>query len=86
MKSNSYARVACKILKYLNECYENSLDANVDSLNASMLGTSDRQLIIRNDENTVRGCYVEGIEFMDVIPPENSVLNHPRNWHITSQG
>ncbi len=54
MKSNSYARIACKILKYLNDCYENGLDASIDSLNASMLGIPDRQLIIRNDENAVR--------------------------------
>lgn len=43
MRSNSYTRVACKILKYLNDCYENGLDASIDSLNASMLGISDRQ-------------------------------------------
>ena len=49
MRSNSYARVACKILKYLNG-------------------------------------YVRGVEFMDVTQPKNSVLDHPRNWYITSQG
>lgn len=85
MRSNSYARVACKILKYLNDCYENGLDASVDSLNANMLGISDRQLYETMKMLSDDG-YVKGIEFMDVIPPENSVLNHPRNWHITSQG
>ncbi|WP_089135462.1 YjcQ family protein [Ligilactobacillus murinus] len=85
MKSNSYARVACKILKYLNDCYENGLDANIDSLNANMLGISNRQLYETMKMLSDDG-YVKGIEFMDVIPPENSVLNHPRNWHITSQG
>ena len=85
MKSNSYARVAFKILKYLNDCYENGLEASIDSLNANMLGISDRQFYqtmkILSDDG-----YVKGVEFMDVVPPENSVLNHPRNWYITSQG
>lgn len=50
-----------------------------------MLGISDRQFYqtmkILSDDG-----YVKGVEFMDVVPPENSVLNHPRNWYITSQG
>ncbi|WP_255201208.1 hypothetical protein [Ligilactobacillus murinus] len=38
MKADSYARVAFKILKYLNDCYENSLEDSIDSLNANMFG------------------------------------------------
>lgn len=26
--------------------------------------------------------YIKGIEFLDVIPPEMSQINHPRNWYI----
>lgn len=77
MKSNSYARVACKILKYLNDCYENGLDASVDSLNANMLGISDRQFYQTMKMLSDDG-YVKGIEF--------SVLSYTRNWRITSQG
>ena len=39
----SYAKVATKILKYLNDCYENGLEPNIESLNANRLGISDRQ-------------------------------------------
>lgn len=78
VRPNSYARVACKILKYLNDCYENGLDASVDSLNANMLGISDRQFY-QTMKMLSDDCYVKGVEFMDI-------LNHPRNWHITSQG
>lgn len=78
MKSNSYARVACKILKYLNDCYENGLDANIDSLNANMLGISNRQLYETMKMLSDDG-YVKDVRF-------RNVLNHPRNWHITSQG
>ena len=85
VKSNSYARVACKILKYLNDCYENGLEPSIDSLNANMLGISDRQFYQTMKMLSDDG-YVRGVEFMDVTQPENSVLNHPRNWHITSQG
>lgn len=85
MKSNSYARVACKILKYLNDCYENGLEPSIDSLNANMLGISDRQFYQTMKMLSDDG-YVRGVEFMDVTQPEKSVLNHPRNWHITSQG
>lgn len=30
--------------------------------------------------------YIKGIEFLDVIPPEMSQINHPRSWYITSDG
>ena len=66
-------------------CYKNDLDINIDSLNASMLDVSNRQLYETMKILSEYG-YVKGMEFMDVISPENSVLNHPRNWHITSQG
>ncbi|KDA46095.1 YjcQ family protein [Ligilactobacillus animalis] len=66
-------------------CYKNDLDINIDSLNASMLDVSNRQLYETMKMLSEYG-YVKGMEFMDVISLENSVLNHPRNWHITSQG
>ncbi len=78
MKPNSYARVACKILKYLNDCYENGLEASIDSLNANMLGISASQFCQTMEMLSDDG-YVKGVEFTDM-------LNHPRNWHITSQG
>ena len=78
MKSNSYARVAFKILKYLNDCYENGLDASADKLNARMLDISDHQFYQTIKMLSDDG-YVKGVEFTDI-------LNHPRNWHITSQG
>lgn len=81
----SYAKVATKILKYLNDCYENGLEPSIDSLNANMLGISDRQfyqtLKMLKDDG-----YVKGIELLDVIPPEMSQINHPRSWYITSTG
>ena len=40
---SSYAKVATKILKYSNDCYENDLEPNIESLNANRLGISDRQ-------------------------------------------
>lgn len=78
MKSNSYARVACKILKYLNDCYENGLDASIDSLNAGMLDISDHQFYQTMKMLSDDG-YVKDVRF-------RNALNHPRNWHITSQG
>ena len=69
MRSNSYARVACKILKYLNDCYENGLDASIDSLNANMLGISDRQFYQTMKMLSDDG-YVRGVEFMDVTQPK----------------
>ena len=66
-------------------CYKNDLDINIDSLNASMLDVSNRQLYETMKMLSEYG-YVKVMEFMDVISLENSVLNHPRNWHITSQG
>ncbi|WP_237745248.1 YjcQ family protein [Ligilactobacillus animalis] len=50
-----------------------------------MLDVSNRQLYETMKMLSEYG-YVKGMEFMDVISLENSVLNHPRNWHITSQG
>lgn len=78
MKSNSYARVAFKILKYLNGCYENGLEASIDSLNANMLGISDRQFY-QTMKMLFDDGYVKDVRF-------RNVLNHPRNWHITNQG
>ena len=63
VKANSYARVAFKILKYLNDCYENSLEASIDSLNANMLGISDRQFYQTMKMLSDDG-YVKGVEFM----------------------
>lgn len=78
MKSNSYARVAFKILNYLNGCYENCLDASIDSLNANTLGISDHQFYQTMKMLSDDG-YVKDVRF-------RNVLNHPRNWHINSQG
>ncbi len=78
MKSNSYARVAFKILKYLNGCYENGLDANGDKLNARMLEISDQQFYQTMKMLSDDG-YVKDVRF-------RNVLNRSRNWHITSQG
>ena len=66
MKSNSYARVACKILKYLNDCYENGLEPSIDSLNANMLGISDRQFYQTMKMLSDDG-YVKEVEFMDFV-------------------
>lgn len=52
VKSNSYARVACKTLKYLHDCYENSLEASIDSLNANMFGYF-RSAVLLDYENAV---------------------------------
>ena len=52
MKSDSYARVACKTLKYLNDCYENGLKASIDSLNANMFGHF-RSAVLSDYENAV---------------------------------
>ena len=78
MKSNSYARVAFKILNYLNGCYENGLDASGDKLNARMLDISDQQFYQTMKMLSDDG-YVKDVRF-------RNVLNRPRNWHITSQG
>ena len=72
----SYAKVATKILKYLNDCYENGLEPNIESLNANRLGISDRQYY------QTLWWWLKGIEFLDVIPPEMSQINHPRSWYI----
>lgn len=78
MKSNSYARVAFRILSYLNGCYENGLDASSDKLSARMLNISDQQFYQTMKMLSDDG-YVKDVRF-------RNVLNHPRNWHITSQG
>ena len=71
----SYAKVATKILKYLNDCYENGLEPNIESLNANRLGISDRQYYQTLKMLTDDG-YIKGIEFLDVIPPGM------RSWYI----
>ena len=48
-----------------------------------MLGISDRQFYQTMKMLSDDG-YVRGVEFMDVTQPKNSVLDHPRNWYITS--
>lgn len=85
MKNNSYARVAYKILQYLNACYEHGEYPNPDSLNASQLGITFQQFyqtlkMLMEDGN------IKGVIFNDTIPPEQSTLNHPRDWRITSKG
>lgn len=72
----SYAKVATKILKYLN-----GLELNIESLNTNRLGISDRQYYQTLKMLTDDG-YIKGIEFLDVIPPEMSQINHPRSWYI----
>ncbi|MCO7134665.1 YjcQ family protein [Ligilactobacillus salivarius] len=70
MIMSSHAKVTTKILKYLNDCYENGLELDIESLNANRLDISDRQyyqtLNMLSDDG-----YIKGIEFLDVI------ANHP---------
>lgn len=85
MKNNSYARVAYKILRYLNDCYENGIAPNPDKINNSTLNITFRQFYQTMKILTEDG-YVKGVMFNDVVPPEQSILGHLRDWRITSTG
>ena len=76
---SSYAKVATKILKYLNDCYENGLEPNVELLNANMLGRQYYQTLnMLSDDG-----YIKGIEFLDVIA--NHPITYPKVLKIISE-
>ncbi len=60
---SSYAKVATKILKYLNDCYENGLEPNIGLLNANMLGRQYYQTLnMLSDDG-----YIKGIELLEYV-------------------
>nr|WP_275268007.1 YjcQ family protein [Ligilactobacillus salivarius] len=76
---SSYAKVATKILKYLNDCYENGLEPNIGSLNANMLGRQYYQTLnMLSDDG-----YIKGIKFLDIIA--NHPITYPKVLKIISE-
>lgn len=82
MIMSSHAKVTTKILKYLNDCYENGLELDIESLNANRLDISDRQyyqtLNMLSDDG-----YIKGIEFLDIIA--NHPITYPKVLKIISE-
>ena len=81
----SYEVVATKILKYLNDCFENGTAPRIHSLNAKTLKIPDKQfwdILKMLDEDN----FIAGIEFFDTVPPDYSSVNDPSNWRITRLG
>lgn len=81
----SFAKIATKILKYLNDCYEGGRYANIEALNANVLGVLHVQFY-KTMKMLATNNYLSGVEFQDVIPPEDSVMNAPTYWDITPEG
>lgn len=81
----SYRKVATKILKYLNDCYENGRYPNAEELNASNLRISPLQFYqimqMLDDDG-----FVKGVRFQGTIFPEQRVMNTPEAWRITRLG
>lgn len=77
----SYKKVATKILKYLNDCYENGRYPDAEELNASKLRISPPQFYqimqMLDDDG-----FVKGVRFQ-AIPLERIVMNSPETWRIT---
>lgn len=81
----SYEKAATKILKYLNDCYENGRYPDVEELNASKLRISPLQFY-RTMQMLDDDGFVKGVRFQETIPPEQSVMNTPETWRITRLG
>lgn len=81
----SYRKVSTKILKYLNDCYENGRYPDVEELNAPKLGISPLQFYqimqMLDDDG-----FVKGVRFQGTIFPEQRVMNTPEAWRITRLG
>lgn len=81
----SYEKVATKILKYLNDCYENGRYPDAEELNALKLRISPLQfyqIMQMLDEDG----FVKGTRFQGTILPEQRVMNTPETWRITRLG
>ena len=81
----SYEKTACKILRYLNDCYEYGVFPSKDSLNHQKLRIT-QLTFYQTMEMMVDDDYDKGVVFSDTIPPELSTMNSPDNWRITSKG
>lgn len=78
-------KVTVKILKYLNDCYENGRYPDVEELNASKLRISPLQFY-RTMRTADFDGFVKGVRFQETIPLERIVMNTPEIWRITRLG